>query len=251
MLTRRNLLKAIGAGTLLLATPSLAGEEHPKLPVEQVRIQRPSEPPKIIIFAGHTTLPEKQGALSCTEIPEYQYNDAILPFLPKDDGLEYLLIPASENIPLKKRPKLAQRLGAELYLEIHHDSIPQEHLDHLRTLAAEDPLWQEVRGFSLHYTEGKLFSPQSLALAQALGDQLKEFLVPDFYHQKHQRMELLDPERAIYQRNLYVTRFALMPAVLVECGYIINPPEEAKLSREETRKQIALALHQGVKKYIG
>jgi len=253
VITRRKLLESAFAGATILSSPLLfANNPTTKNIANTCSFPEHKVPErKVIVFSGHTTIPEKMGALSCRCIPEYQYNDAVLSYLPPGEGIEYLLVPASENISLKKRPQMAKECAADLYLEIHHDSVPQEYLDTLLQLPEDDFRWAEVRGFSLHYTEKRKVSAQSLALAESLGNELKKFLLPDFFHHRYQDFILGDAERAIYERNLYVTRTAEMPAVLVECGYIINPREERFLTQEETQQRIALALHEGIKNYVG
>ena len=51
--------------------------------------------------------------------------------------------------------------------------------------------------------------------------------------------------------NLHMTRETKMPSILVECGFISNPKQEALLGTVEMQKKIAVAIVQGLLDYIG
>ncbi len=226
---------------------ALAASLYPKLVVAGLGSSR-----KAVIFSGHTSLPGNEGALSCTGKRERYYNDAVLKEMQQQtpSGLECLFFPATENLPLKQRPVLARQKGAELYLEIHHDSLFQGHLDQMKGVPAGDPRWNDFSGFSLHYSAGKEYGKQSFRFAQLLGEEMKKVLPSDTYHHRYERMPLADPERAIYRRHLYVNEHASMPSVVLECGYIINPREEAFLSQQDTRRKIAKAISEALQNYF-
>jgi len=58
------------------------------------------------------------------------------------------------------------------------------------------------------------------------------------------------PNRGVKQGPLAVLTNALMPAVLVEVGYISNREEERVLSRGEFQREIAGALAQGIREFF-
>ncbi|QJT07877.1 tetratricopeptide repeat protein [Oceanidesulfovibrio marinus] len=53
-------------------------------------------------------------------------------------------------------------------------------------------------------------------------------------------------DRGVHAANFFVLRNARMPAVLLETGFVSNPAEESRLSRPETRDQVAAAVAHGV-----
>lgn len=57
-------------------------------------------------------------------------------------------------------------------------------------------------------------------------------------------------DRGIQLGNLYVLRHTLMPAVLVELGFISNPTEEALLKTEETQQNFAKEIAAGLETYF-
>ena len=57
------------------------------------------------------------------------------------------------------------------------------------------------------------------------------------------------PNKGIKQANFFVLRGTQMPAVLVECAYLSNYTEEAKLQTAKFQKSIADSIYEGVKKY--
>lgn len=56
--------------------------------------------------------------------------------------------------------------------------------------------------------------------------------------------------RGVKEARFFVLRYTLMPAVLVECGFITNPVEERVLNQKETQIEIAKAISIGIQKYF-
>lgn len=57
-------------------------------------------------------------------------------------------------------------------------------------------------------------------------------------------------DRGIQPGNLYVLRRSLMPAVLVELGFISNPKEEALLKTDKVQQQFADEIANGIENYF-
>lgn len=55
--------------------------------------------------------------------------------------------------------------------------------------------------------------------------------------------------RGVKQQSLEVLAGSYMPGVLVECGFITNPEEEAYMNSEEGQWEIARAIFRGIKTY--
>jgi N-acetylmuramoyl-L-alanine amidase len=53
----------------------------------------------------------------------------------------------------------------------------------------------------------------------------------------------------VKQKGLEVLAGSAMPGVLVECGFINNPQEEAYMNSEEGQNEIAMAIYRGIKNY--
>ncbi|MCI6407583.1 N-acetylmuramoyl-L-alanine amidase family protein, partial [Veillonella caviae] len=57
-------------------------------------------------------------------------------------------------------------------------------------------------------------------------------------------------DRGIQPGNLYVLRRSLMPAVLVELGFISNPKEEALLKSDAVQQEFADEIADGIENYF-
>lgn len=211
-----------------------------------------------MVFAGHcATLNNRtnnQGATSCTGVKEHVYNDAVLHQLKATAStVNYVTVPASLDIPLTSRPGLSAEAGAEALISIHHDSIQQSDLDAMKGIPAEDKAWQQYSGFSLWIAETDQYR-ESLKLASLIADQLLAIgLHPSLYHAKDipgEGRKLVDEERGIYSRKLFVTGNSTVPAVLIEAGYLINPTDEAAMAKELFQKRFANALNKAVEQFF-
>ena len=98
-----------------------------------------------------------------------------------------------------------------------------------------------MEGFSLFYSAKNNQPEQSRRLAECIGDEfIKAGFKPNHYHAKDipgERRNEVDPKRAIYKRDLYVNANTNMPSVLIECGCLVSPEEEKRLSQKETRQK--------------
>lgn len=56
-------------------------------------------------------------------------------------------------------------------------------------------------------------------------------------------------DMGVKQKGLEVLAGSAMPGVLVECGFINNPDEEAYMNSEDGQQEIALAIYRGIKAY--
>lgn len=211
-----------------------------------------------MVFAGHcATLNNRtnnQGATSCTGVKEHVYNDRIVDKLKAaTSAARYVIIPSTLDIPLTSRPELAAEAGAGALIAIHHDSIQEADLESMKEVPAEDEAWQQFSGFSLWIAETDQYKG-SLRLASLIADQLLALgLKPSLYHARDipgEGRKLVDKERGIYSRELFVTGNATMPAVIVEVGYLINPKEEESLSGEPFQIGLAAALNRSVERFF-
>lgn len=214
---------------------------------------------KVAVFAGHVEVPNPpngQGSQSASEIPEYKFNDELLrhfELLPNPSS-SYTTKYARENIPIGERPTLAQRLGSEVYIEIHHDSAQQQDIDKLRQGEQTEERWREVSGFSVIYHPNNQYSSESLRLAQLIANELYQSgFRPNLYHNKNipgERRPLVDGNRAIYTGREDVIEKNAMPAVIVEAGVIVNPFEEKILRQLETQRKISESIDKALARYF-
>lgn len=178
----------------------------------------------LVLDAGHGG--EDGGAVSLTGVPESQINLAIVLKLRDVLGLYGVdpILLREEDVSLhdggantlreKKRSDLKNRTaaiekaeGASL-LSIHQNTYPGS----------------RCRGTHVFYapTQG------SQALAEHFQNSIKAALQPE-----NQRAAKQIPD------NVYIMNHISCPAVLIECGFLTNPEEEALLRDEDYQRKLA------------
>ena len=148
-------------------------------------------------------------------------------------------------ISLPKRAEEASQQRADLFLAIHHDSVKDSYL---KTWTAPDGKSQkycdDFHGYSIFISQKNAQPLESLGFATALGRALlKAGLTPSLHHETQENRLVLDREKGIYEfDDLIVLKAAKMPAVLLECGVIVNRDEEAKLNDPAYRNRLIEAI---------
>jgi N-acetylmuramoyl-L-alanine amidase len=198
---------------------------------------------RILVDVGHSRT--SGGSTSATGVAEFEYNRALaLEVVRQLRGKGHVVgIPNAEGgvRDLQSRPRSATTMGADLFLSIHHDSI-QERLK---------PWSRSYSGFSTWASGATATSAASTRCAQSIGASMAAGgMRPALYHAERIQGEsrnLQDASTGRYRRDdLAVLRLSRTPAVLVEAGVIVNPDEEAWLSRQDVRRGIAAAIVSGV-----
>lgn len=217
----------------------------------------------IVIFSGHVkdslSNIDHKGAKSYSGVYEYLFNDAIVRRFEdashRVSGIQYTIVQASSNIGLKERVEYTNKINPGIYLEIHHDSAQEKDIQNALREGESSPRWTAMSGFSVHYSQNNLFPETSVIFAQMVADEmLKDGFNPNLYHADGEKMRCVDRERGIYDRvnptGLYVLYNIKSPAVVIECGTIINPHEEKVLLQENTQLKISNAIHRSIQKYF-
>ena len=132
-------------------------------------------------------------------------------------------------------------MGADLFLSIHHDSVPDSFLEKWQYEGADHTFSDRFPGHSIFISNDNPQRARSLAFGKLLGDELKArgLKYTPHYTEKfmgHRRRVLVDAEAGVYRYDqLIVLRATRMPAVLLEAGSIINRDEELELGTPERR----------------
>jgi len=220
----------------------------------------------VLIVGGHTAADLKdtgRGAKSYSGKWENEFNDAVVNlFANKKNqlaGVEYVLAPTTKNLSLQAKVELAKNIKPDLYIEIHHDSGSQDDIDKAKAEGITSPLWKSMSGFCvLYYDDGdgkeSKFPKESRKFAELLSEEMiKADFQPDSYHAIKQGIKVTKENKGLYNRikpkSLFVLRNAISPAVILECGYIINPIEEKKLSALDNREKIVQAINNAIEKF--
>lgn len=194
----------------------------------------------VAVDIGHSL--QASGARSASGQTEFSFNrrmGLLLAAQLREHGLDVLLIGAEGNITqLTERTRLAQ--GRQLLLSVHHDSVQPQYL----------PEAGRFRGYSLFVSRKNPFAMLSLACARQIALSLQQAGErPSLHHAEAiagENRPLADAALGIYWfDDLVVLKTATQPAVLVEHGVIVNPAEEARLSRPDVVLKLASAVAAG------
>jgi N-acetylmuramoyl-L-alanine amidase len=174
----------------------------------------------VAIDPGHS---HDSGAIGPTGLKEKDANLWIAHELRQmllDEGAYVIMTRyGHEHIPLYDRPKMAVRRNADILISIHNNALPD----------GINPF--ENNGVSVYY-----YHPHSKPLAEAI----------------HKRMvkKTRLPDHGLYYGNLVLTRPPELPAVLVECAFMMIPEQEAMLKTDDFQRKCADAIMEGIKDYL-
>ena len=211
---------------------------------------------RVIVDVGHTA--DKPGARSARGIGEYEFNLRLAKEIEQaliDAGFARAVLLVTTDAPragLFKRAARANSLSADLFLSIHHDSVPDSFLESWEFEGREHHFSDRFKGHSLFISYDNGDVRGSLLFARLLGNQLKArgLQYTPHYVEKfmgHRRRELVDAEAGVYRYDqLIVLKSTRMPAVLLEAGSIINREEELLMGDPERRARISAAVADAV-----
>jgi N-acetylmuramoyl-L-alanine amidase len=200
---------------------------------------------RVVIDVGHTeTVP---GAISARGIPEYTFNlqlgdDAKQALLKAGFAKTTLLITRTAPLMgLFERASNANKLQANLFISIHHDSVPDYLLQTWDYEGQQHHFNDSFPGYAIFISEENADRAGSLMFGKFLGEQLQARGLGYTPHytlalMRGRRRELLDAEAGVYRYDaLVVLQQTHMPAVLLEAGSIVNRREELALASPERR----------------
>jgi len=216
---------------------------------------------RIVLDVGHTA--ESEGATSARNVPEFTFNLRLAKQIEerlRAAGFAQTRLLVTEG---KARPSLIRRvavandLSADLFLSIHHDSVPNKLLEDWEFEGKKSHFSDRFSGYSVFVSRINPDFKTSFAFAEMLGKELKarglkyaeQYTMPIMGHYQH---PLLDKETGVYSYDeLVVLRTTRMPAVLLEAGSIINRDEELKMDSPERRDAIGDAVVTAAKGFCG
>jgi N-acetylmuramoyl-L-alanine amidase len=206
----------------------------------------------VVLDVGHTV--DAPGARSARGIPEYQFN------LLLTEEIERALVEAgfrrtfvlntfgSARAGLLQRVARANALRADLFLSIHHDSVPQFLKEEWEYDGQARSFSDRFKGHSIFVSMKNRQNTASIAFARMLGHNLKARGLEYTPHYSQGLMgpwrhTLVDVQAGVYRYDeLIVLRTTHMPAVLLEAGSIVNREEELLLASTDRQKLIAASV---------
>lgn len=245
----------------------------------------------IVIDAGHTHL--NYGAVSCTDKMEVQYNDALVEAISgelnrkhirfivtrtqnrdiddSDSLRRYLTDPLDDDKWLNYkqlycRIAIANKMKADLFISIHHDSVQENRLRRAedgKIIDVQDDFKRQFHpGYSIYISGDPAYPntehnfPDSLKFAEILARKMQAIgRKPSTYHEEKPGQDnyvCVDSALGIYNSKaiLAVLRNARMPAVLIEAGVIVDADDEKVVSTTIFRKQFARLLAESIESFF-
>ena len=206
----------------------------------------------VIVDVGHTV--GVPGAASARGATEYSFN------LPLADAIKQALVDAGFDKTVRlitatapwgglvERANRANSAHADLFISIHHDTVPDHLIETWQYQGQENHYSDRFTGYSLFVSNDNADRAGSLAFGRLLGKELQKsglhytphYTLPLMGRYRH---ALLDAEAGVYRYDqLVVLRNTTMPAVLLEAGSIGNRQEELELAKPERRLLVAKAV---------
>jgi N-acetylmuramoyl-L-alanine amidase len=214
---------------------------------------------RVVVDVGHTL--DVPGAISARGVPEYAFNlrlaGEIREKLVAAGFAKTVLLITAEAPPLGlvQRTLRANALGADLFISIHHDSVPEYLLESWDYEGQPNHFSDRFKGFALFISNDNADRAGSLAFGRLLGKALEARGLSYTPHytlalMANRRRELLDAAAGVYRYDqLIVLRDTRMPSVLLEAGSIVNRDEELELGTAERRSLISAAVAAAVEEF--
>jgi N-acetylmuramoyl-L-alanine amidase len=214
---------------------------------------------RIVVDVGHTA--KSEGAISARNVPEFTFNLHLARRIEEKlkaagfGGTKLLVTEGNARRSLVKRVAAANDLPADLFLSIHHDSVPNKLLENWEFEGKKRHFSDRFSGYSVWVSRNNPDFKTSLSFAELVAKEMKAQGL-DYAHQYTQAImgryqhPLLNKETGVYGYDeLVVLRKTRMPAVLLEAGSIINRDEELKMESPERQDIISSGVAAAVKEF--
>ncbi len=211
---------------------------------------------RVVVDVGHGA--QAPGALSAHGIDEYVFNLRLASEIDKElraagfDKAVLMVTPDKPSRGLFKRVARANGLKADLFLSVHHDSVPDKMLETWQVDGKDQHYNDRFPGYALFVSNLNGDRAGSLAFARDLGLALEAggLQYTAHYTEKfmgHYRHDLLDRQAGVYRYDqLVVLKDTRMPAALLEAGSIVNRTEELELETPARQQIVANAVVEAV-----
>jgi N-acetylmuramoyl-L-alanine amidase len=214
---------------------------------------------RVLIDVGHTA--SSPGADSARGVPEYEFNLKLAEVIAQSlhgagfDKAVRLVTSGTRMASLFERAATANHLNADLFISIHHDSVPDNLKEKWQYEGKNLSYSDRFSGYAIFVSNDNADRAASLAFGHSLGQELQKhglhytphYTLPLMGRYRH---ELIDEEAGVYRYDhLIVLHSTRMPAVLLEAGSIINRQEELELASPERRLMVAEAITSAVDEF--
>jgi N-acetylmuramoyl-L-alanine amidase len=214
---------------------------------------------RVVVDVGHTV--DVPGAMSARGVPEYAFNLQLAQDIKQalvDAGFVGTVLLITGKPPpggVVERAMLANRMPADLFISIHHDSVPDNLLQTWQYEGQDQHFNDQYPGYALFISNDNADRAGSLQFGKLLGKALQARGLQYTPHYTlplmgHRRRQLVDADAGVYRYDqLIVLRDTRMPAVLLEAGSIVNRQEELELTTPERRAATSAAIAAAVEEF--
>jgi N-acetylmuramoyl-L-alanine amidase len=214
---------------------------------------------RIVVDVGHTA--KSEGAISARNVPEFAFNLHLARRIEEKlkaagfAATKLLVTEGDARASLVRRVAAANDLPADLFLSIHHDSVPNKLLENWEFEGRKNHFSDRFSGYSVWVSRNNPDFKTSLSFAELLAKEMKakgleyahQYTQPIMGHYQH---PILNKDTGVYSYDeLIVLRKTRMPAVLLEAGSIINRDEELKMDSPERRDIVSGGVAAAVKEF--
>ncbi len=214
---------------------------------------------RAVVDVGHTA--EVPGAISARGVAEYAFNlqlaDAVKQALVAAgfDRTVRLVTATAPPKGLIERAALANKTHADLFISIHHDSVPEYLLETWKYEEQQHQFSDRFQGYAIFMSHDNADRTGSLQFGRLLGKALQARGLQYTSHYTlplmgNRRRKLIDAAAGVYRYDqLIALRNTRMPALLLEAGSIVNRQEELELASPERRELISAAVVSAVEDF--
>jgi N-acetylmuramoyl-L-alanine amidase len=214
---------------------------------------------RIVLDVGHTV--GVPGAMSARGVPEYAFNLQLSQDIDKAlvaagfDKTVLLITAKAPPYGLVERASRANAMQADLFVAIHHDSVPDNLVQSWEYEGQQNSYNDDYPGYALFVSYDNADRKGSIEFGHLLGKALQAngLKYTPHYTQAlmgHYRRDLVDAEAGVYRFDqLVVLKMTRMPALLLEAGSIINRQEELELGTPERRTKTSAAIVSAVEDF--
>lgn len=167
-------------------------------------------------------------------------------------------------VELYRRPQLANKKKADLFVSIHCNSAPDARAHgtetytmglhrteaNLRVAMRENEVILKETNYQEHYGNFDPRSPEAYIMFSLYQHAFLEESIEVARRVEEAFQQIGRKSRGVRQAGFLVLYKTAMPSILVELGFLTNPQEEAFLRSKEGQQRMALALYQALCSYF-
>jgi len=207
--------------------------------------------PRIVIDAGHGG--RDPGAIGCSGLYEKEVVLDVSRRLAealRQKGFTVKMTRRDDRfLTLEERTEITSEAAADMFVSIHANSCPERGPEGIEVFYLRDLTWEEKKEPQRLRNHHLLYK----RLQMERGDQQTETIVADMLYQSKKELSAVLADhvarglsrtmrvsnRGAKDAAYFVLRNTLVPAILVEVGFLSNRREEGKLKSKEYRQRLA------------